>query len=75
MSYGHPHVIIEDNNGNLLLAGLEYGMDVTGGSIATGSGMGEFNGYTLTFTGMEKVPANFLADTLSAVGFTVVPGA
>ena len=50
-------------------------MDVTGGSIATGSGMGEFNGYTLTFTGMEKVPANFLADTLSAVGFTVVPGA
>ena len=75
LSYGHPHVIIEDNNGNFLLAGLDYGMDVTGGSIATGSGMGEFNGYTLTFTGMEKVPANFLGDTLSAVGFTVVPGA
>jgi len=74
LSYGHPHVIIEDNNGNFLLAGLDYGMDVTGGSIATGSGMGEFNGYTLTFTGMEKVPANFLGDTLSAVGFTVVPG-
>jgi len=74
LSYGHPHVIIEDNNGNFLLAGLDYGMDVTGGSIATGSGMGEFNGYTLTFTGMEKVPANFLGDTLSAVGFTVVTG-
>mgnify|MGYP001025000218 CR=1 FL=1 len=74
LSYGHPHVIIEDNNGNFLLAGLNYGMDVTGGSIATGSGMGEFNGYTLTFTGMEKVPANFLGDTLSAVGFTVVTG-
>lgn len=74
LSFGHPHVIVEDNNGNLLLAGLEYGMDVTGGSIATGSGMGEFSGYTLTLTGMEKVPANFLGDTLSAVGFTVVEG-
>lgn len=75
LSYGNPHILIEDNNGNVLLAGLEYGMDVTGGSIATGSGMGEFNGYTLTFTGMEKVPANFLDDTPTAVGFTVVQGA
>jgi len=74
LSYGHPHVIVEDNNGNLLLAGLDYGMDVTGGSITTGSGMGEYNGYTLTLTGMEKVPANFLGDTLANVGFTVVTG-
>lgn len=74
LSYGHPHVVIEDNNGNLLLAGLEYGMDVTGGSITTGSGMGEFNGYTLTLTGMEKVPANFIGDTLTNAGFTVVTG-
>lgn len=75
LSYGHPHVIVEDNNGNLLLGGLEYGMDVTGGSITTGSGMGEYNGYTLTLTGMEKVPANFIGDTLSGAGFTVVTGA
>lgn len=74
LSYGHPHVIIEDNNGNLLLGGLEYGMDVTGGSIVTGSGMGEFSGYTLTLSGTEKVPANFLGDTLANVGFTVVTG-
>lgn len=74
LSYGNPHVLVEDNNGNVFVAGLEYGMDVTGGSIATGSGMGEFSGYTLTFTGMEKVPANFLSDTLSAVGFTAVQG-
>lgn len=74
LSYGHPHVVIEDNNGNLLLAGLEYGMDVTGGSITTGSGMGEFNGYTLTLTGMEKVPANFIGADLATAGFTVVTG-
>lgn len=83
LMYGSPHIIVEDNNGNLFLAGLDYGMDVTGGSITTGTGMGEYSGYTLTFTGMEKVPANFLfvsdpadlpVDTLTSVGFTVVVG-
>lgn len=74
LAYGSPHIIIEDNNGNLFLSGLEYGMDISGGSIATGSAMGDMSGYTLSFTGMEKVPANFLGDTLSAVGFTVVSG-
>lgn len=78
LTYGNPHIIIEDNNGNLLLAGLEYGMDVTGGSIATGGAMADMNGYTLTFTGMEKVPANFLGDTVdnvfTDVGFSVVVG-
>ena len=72
LSFGQPSIIVEDNNGNLFLAGLEFGLDVTGGTIATGSGMGEYSGYTLTFTGMEKVPANFLVGTLSEVGFTVV---
>ncbi len=74
LAYGSPHVIIEDNNGNFFLAGLEYGMDISGGSIATGAAMGDMSGYTLSFTGMEKVPANFLGDSLSAVGFTVVAG-
>ena len=74
LAYGSPHVIIEDNNANFFLAGLEYGMDISGGSIATGAAMGDMSGYTLSFTGMEKVPANFLGDSLSAVGFTVVPG-
>ena len=36
LAYGSPHIIIEDNNGNLFLSGLEYGMDISGGSIATG---------------------------------------
>ena len=74
LAYGSPHVIIEDNNGNFFLAGLNYGMDISGGSIATGAAMGDMSGYTLSFTGMEKVPANFLGDTLDAVGFTVVTG-
>tara|TARA_R100001530_G_scaffold135120_2_gene111541 strand:+ start:345 stop:890 length:546 start_codon:yes stop_codon:yes gene_type:complete len=80
LAFGSPHVIIEDNNKNLLLAFLEYGGDITGGSIATGAAMGDMSGYTLTFTGMEKIPANFIASTgvpsvdLAAAGFTVVSG-
>lgn len=79
LSFGQPSIIIEDNNGSFFLAGLEFGMDVTGGTISTGSGMGEYSGYTLTFSGMEKLPANFIVDTnagttLLDAGFTVVSG-
>lgn len=72
LSYGRPHVIVEDYNGNFFLAGLEHGMEVTGGTIVTGAAMNELSGYTLTLTGMERVPANFLGDAPAAVGFTVV---
>jgi hypothetical protein len=74
LSYNRPHVVIEDNNGNLFLAGLEYGMDVTGGTIVTGGAMADLSGYTLTLTGMEKVPANFLGGSMATVGFSVVDG-
>lgn len=74
LAYGRPQVIVEDYNGNYFLAGLEHGMDVTGGTIVTGGAMNELSGYTLTLTGMERVPANFLGDTPTAVGFTVVAG-
>ena len=82
LAYGRPVVIIEDNNGNLLLAGLEHGMDVSGGTFATGGAMGDLNGYSLTLSGMEKVPANFcipatgttVAEKLTALGLTVTVG-
>ena len=71
LSYGRPHVIVEDYNGNFFLAGLEHGMEVTGGTIVTGAAMNELSGYTLTLSGMERVPANFLGDTPTAVGFVL----
>lgn len=58
LSFGRPHVVVEDYNGNFLLVGAEHGADVTGGTIVTGTAMGDFSGYTLTLTGMEKTPAN-----------------
>ena len=68
------------------MAGLEHGMDVTGGTISSGSGMGDLSGYSLTFTGQERAPANFcdisvetdtqltFAGNGSGVNVTVVPG-
>ena len=72
LSFGRPHVIIEDNNGNLMLGGLEHGMDVTGGTIVTGSAMNELSGYTLTLTGMEKAPANFLLNAIGTTSGTIL---
>jgi len=79
LSFGNPSVIVEDNNSNFFLAGLEYGMDVTGGTIVTGGAMGDLSGYTMTLTGMEKIPANFFDSTTesalaTACGFVFVHG-
>lgn len=74
ISFGHPHVIVEDQNGNYFVAGLLNGMAVTGGTIVTGLNMGDLSGYTLTLTGMEKVPANFLNVDIAGAGGTIVSG-
>ena len=74
IAYGHPHIVIEDQNGSFFLAGTVNGMEVTGGTIVTGTAMGDLSGYTLTLTGMEKIPANFLESTLTAAGGTIVLG-
>jgi hypothetical protein len=74
LAYGRPQVLVEDYNGNVFYCGLKNGMDVTGGTIVTGAAMGDLSGYTLTLTGMEQVPANFLGAAITAAGFTVVTG-
>jgi len=74
MVYGRPQAIVEDNNGNLHYCGLTRGMNVTGGTVVTGGALGDLSGYTLTLTGQEPVPANFLGDTLSGAGFSITSG-
>ena len=60
LAYGRPHVAVEDYNGNIFLMGLTNGADVSGGTIVTGAAMGDLSGYTLTLSGMEQKPANFV---------------
>ena len=61
LAYGRPHVAVEDYNGNVFVMGLENGAEVSGGTIVTGAAMGDLSGYTLTLTGMELKPANFVS--------------
>ena len=75
ISYGRPLILVEDYNGNFRLAGGENGCEVSV-STASGAGMGDLNGYNLTFTGQEKnlatfVSASIIGDTTNTV---VVPG-
>ena len=69
LAYGRPHVAVEDYNGNVFVMGLQHGADVSGGTIVTGAAMGDLSGYTLTLSGMEVEPANFVASPTAADPF------
>ena len=69
LSYGRPHVIIQDYNNNAFLMGALNGAEVSGGTIVTGGAMGDLSGYTLTLTGQELDPANFLEGATAADPF------
>jgi hypothetical protein len=73
LSFGRPHVVVEDYNGNFFLVGREHGADVTGGTIVTGSAMGDLSGYTLTLTAMERMPANLVTGNFLGTGGTDGP--
>ena len=81
MAYGRPQIIVWTNNGDALLVGEIEGADVTAGTIQTGAAMGDLYGYSVTFTGQERLPAAFLSgsSTTNALGgltnnYTVVYG-
>ena len=76
LSYGRPRIFIEDNNGNIFLAGKEKGMELTTSTISTGASMSDMSGYKLEFLGTEYIAANFIIDNDlgSLGGVTVVAG-
>jgi hypothetical protein len=43
-------VFVEDTNGNWWAVGYEYGADLSTATAATGTALGDMNGYTLAFT-------------------------
>ncbi len=76
MAYGRPQILVWTNNGDTLLVGKDHGADVTAGSIATGAAMGDLYGYSVTFTGMEQLPAAFVSgsSTTTAIPTSVLNG-
>jgi hypothetical protein len=60
LSYGRPQIVVHTRSNQFFLMGLEQGADVVSGTIGSGTKLGDFNGYSLSFMAEEKVPANFL---------------
>ena len=75
MAYGRPVVIVWTTNGEALVAGLTKGCDVTGGTIQTGAGLGDLYGYSVTLTGLEPLPAQFISGSTSTTPFGSVGNA
>ena len=64
IAWGRPSVAVEDYYGNMFIAGLENGMELSGGTIGTGTQPGDLSGSTLTLVGQEVDPATFITSTL-----------
>lgn len=69
MAYGRPQIVVWTNNGDALLVGEKEGADVTAGTISTGGAMGDLYGYSVTFTGQERLPAAFLSGSTTTSPF------
>jgi hypothetical protein len=69
MAYGRPQIVVWTMNGEALLVGEREGADVTAGTIQTGGALGDLYGYSVTFTGMEQLPAAFLSGSTSTNAF------
>jgi hypothetical protein len=72
MAYGRPQIVVHTMNGDALLVGEVEGADVTAGTIQTGAAMGDLYGYSVTFTGMEKLPAAFLSGSTISNPFAAI---
>ena len=73
LAYGRPHVIIEDNNGDLWMLGEEFGAEMSA-TTSTGASMGDKSGYELSFVAMEKGLAKEYTGVI-ATDFAVTLGA
>jgi hypothetical protein len=49
VAQGRPMVFVNDSNDNWWAVGYEFGADLSTGTAATGTALGDMNGYTLAF--------------------------
>ena len=74
LAKGRLAIVVQDNNDNYFVMGHTRGAELTGGSLATGTALGDLNGYTLEFTAEEAIPAPFW-DTTDTTNVTLTPTA
>lgn len=51
---GRPNIWVQTQDGAIMLLGAEFGMNVTGGSVQSGTAMGDLTGYSIELQGKEK---------------------
>ena len=75
LASGRPHIILEDYNGNFRLAGIKNGCECAV-STASGTAMGDLNGYNIVATSQESDMASFIDSTLmdNVAGFVITEG-
>jgi hypothetical protein len=71
LAKGRLAIVVQDLNDNYFVMGHTRGAELTGGTFATGTAIGDLNGFTLEFTAEEATPAPFLRSTGSNLTFTV----
>ena len=74
MAYGRPIIVVNTMSGDGLLVGKTQGADVTAGTIQTGAALGDLYGYSVTFTGLEQLPAAFISGSTFGNPFTAMTG-
>jgi hypothetical protein len=74
MAYGRPIIAVNTLAGDTLIVGRTQGADVTAGTIQTGAAIGDLYGYSVTFTGLEQLPAAFISGSTSGNPFAALTG-
>jgi hypothetical protein len=74
MAYGRPQIVVNTMAGDALLIGRSQGSDVTAGTIQTGAALGDLYGYSVTLTGLEQFPANFISGSVFGNPFAAMSG-
>ena len=54
MAYSRAQIFVQDQNDNVFLLGIDHGCHVSGGTVITGTAMGDQNGYTISWGAQEK---------------------
>lgn len=73
MIKGRLAIIVQDVNDNYFVMGNTRGCEVTGGSVESGTAVGDFNGLKYEFTAEEPIAAPFLTQTTTAGEMTFTP--
>ncbi len=69
---GRLGILVQDMNDNYFVMGHTRGAELSGGTLTTGTALGDMNGFTLEFTAEEAIPAPFW-DTTDTSNLSLTP--